>query len=296
MFGYVRPAMGRLSEDEQRRYRALYCGLCHTLSERCGFSSRFILNFDFTFLAALLSDSCDCRSCRCVASPLKKKECVCTDGALALSADCSVIFTWYKLLDEIADGTFARRQLSRAAMAALHGAYKKAAAARPKFNAAVEREMQRLHILEEGRCPSLDESADTFARILESVTLELEEDSRRRILAQLLYHLGRWIYLVDALDDWKEDLKSGNYNPLIVRFSLTGDTFSEEVSRRVCITLDASIRAMAAAFELLERSVWSTIIESAVYDGLYSVGHAVLDGTFHAGDWKDYFLGKKEQL
>ena len=38
------------------------------------------------------------------------------------------------------------------------------------------------------------------------------------MLEQLLYHLGRWIYLVDAADDLKKDVKNGSYNPLVPRF------------------------------------------------------------------------------
>jgi hypothetical protein len=296
MFGYVRPAMSRLSREEQEDYHALYCGLCHTLDARCGFFSRFLLNYDFTFLAALLGSAVSCRSCRCVASPLKKKRVICTDPALELAADCSVIFTWYKLKDEVADGGFSSRQLSRTAMLALRRAYQKAAAQRPDFDRKAAEELRRLTALEKNRCANVDESADTFGKLLESVTLELEDPLHRRILGQLIYHLGRWIYLTDALDDWKDDWKHGSYNPIGTRFALTGPEIPEEVKHRMGITLDASIRQMAAAFELWNFGPWSHVIEATVYDGLYSVGHAVLEGTFHAGDKKAYFTGEKEQL
>ena len=56
MFGYVRPSVRDLPEEELDRFRAMYCGLCHTLSRRYGQAARFILNYDFTYLAILLSD------------------------------------------------------------------------------------------------------------------------------------------------------------------------------------------------------------------------------------------------
>ena len=46
-------------------------------------------------------------------------------------------------------------------------------------------------------------------------------------------------------------------------------------------TLDGSIRRMAAASELEDFGVWRPVIESVVYEGLYAVGAAVLNGTFH---------------
>ena len=42
------------------RFRRMYCGLCHTLSRRYGQAARFILNYDFTYLAILLSDGIPC--------------------------------------------------------------------------------------------------------------------------------------------------------------------------------------------------------------------------------------------
>ena len=56
MFGYVRPSVRDLPEEELDRFRTMYCGLCHTLSRRYGQAARFILNYDFTYLAILLSD------------------------------------------------------------------------------------------------------------------------------------------------------------------------------------------------------------------------------------------------
>ena len=55
MFGYVLPAKDKLSDEDLARFQSLYCGLCHTMGQEYGFFSRFFLNYDFTFLAMLLS-------------------------------------------------------------------------------------------------------------------------------------------------------------------------------------------------------------------------------------------------
>ena len=41
------------------------------------------------------------------------------------------------------------------------------------------------------------------------------------------------------------------------------------------------VEQMAAAFELVDFGDWAGIIRSVVYEGLYAVGGAVLNGTFH---------------
>nr|WP_287223967.1 DUF5685 family protein [Oscillibacter sp.] len=71
MFGYVRPPLEILPQEEADRFRRAYCGLCHTLGERYGPAARMILNYDFTYLAILLSDPEEAAPCRrrCVSSP-----------------------------------------------------------------------------------------------------------------------------------------------------------------------------------------------------------------------------------
>ena len=50
---------------------------------------------------------------------------------------------------------------------------------------------------------------------------------------------------------------------------------------------------MAAAFELLECGVWQPVIESVVYAGLYQVGNAVLNGTFHQRPRREKYPERK---
>lgn len=76
-------------------------------------------------------------------------------------------------------------------------------------------------------------AADAFAALLAGAAEEEPDPVRRRVLEQLLYHLGRWIYLVDAADDLKKDVKSGSYNPLVYRFHAECGTLTAE-DRRPC--------------------------------------------------------------
>ena len=49
MFGYVMADADRLSDKDAARYRAAYCGVCHSLSERFAVG-RLLLSFDMAFL------------------------------------------------------------------------------------------------------------------------------------------------------------------------------------------------------------------------------------------------------
>ena len=282
MFGYVRPITDRLSEEEKERFQGAYCGLCHALGKRYGLAARLFLNYDLTFLAMLLEKE-RCATCqkRCVVHPVKKRPCTEGSAALNTAADMSVILTWWQLQDGIADHSFFGGLKYRIASLFLRKGYRKAKKARPDFDGHTQSCLQELSKLEKEQCASVDAVADTFARLLAGAACGEEDVTRRRVLEQMLYHLGRWIYLADAADDLKEDLKSGSYNPLPLRYELSGDTLTKGSRRELANTMDQSIRVMAAAFELADFGDYTAIIESVVYEGLYVVGSAVLDGTYH---------------
>lgn len=284
MFGYVRPPLGKLSKEEQERFRRIYCGLCHTLSARYGLAARFILNYDFTFLTILLSDGKEgCAPCaRCPAHPLKKRCYRPTDTAMELAADESVILAYWQLRDGVSDQGFWKGLKYRFLSRLLRGAYQKASRARPAFDASTREHLQKLSDLERANSQSMDQAADTFAALLSGAAMEVDDPVRQRVLEQMLYHLGRWVYLVDAADDLKKDAASGDYNPVALRFGLQNGKWTPESRHEFAQTLDHSIRMIATAFELWDFGCWHTILESTIYTSLFYVGGAVLDGTFQA--------------
>ena len=135
MFGYVRPSPERLTEEEQQRFNAVYCGLCHTLHRRYGWMTRMILNYDLAFLALLLEESETCSACprRCMVHPIKARPCADASAALDTAADYSVILTWWKLKDSRQDERGAKRWSAGILSMLLSGAYRKAKRAQPEF-------------------------------------------------------------------------------------------------------------------------------------------------------------------
>ena len=108
----------------------------------------------------------------------------------------------------------------------------------------------------------------------------MQDEAKRRALTELLYHIGRWIYLIDALDDLEQDKRSGNFNPLLTRFAPTDGALSEADRDWVKTTLHHSANRAAAAYNLLEENPWSGILENIIYLGLPGVTNSVLDGRF----------------
>ena len=280
MFGYVRPALDRLNQEQKDAYQSAYCGLCHALGKRHGWLARMTLQYDFTFLAIVLAAGEEDRlSClRCPAHPFRKPRACLTGGRLDAAADQSMILTWHKLSDDVDDHGFFMGLPYRFVRRLFRRAYRRAAAAQPEFDARTREGLARLRELEEARSPQLDRAADAFARILACAAQAVPGEGSRRALGQLLYHLGRWIYLMDAWDDLDDDRRRGRYNPLDARFQ--GQ--ARENRDYLDTTSTHSLRLAGSAAELLELGTWAPIVENILYIGLPAVQSAVLDGR-----WKE---------
>ncbi|MCI8538406.1 MAG: hypothetical protein HFF18_07035 [Oscillospiraceae bacterium] len=279
MFGYILPCREELRVRELEQFQSAYCGLCHTLGRRYGFGSRFLLNYDFTFLAMLLSPGTlsACERRRCAVSPFRPRSCCPANEGMEAAADESVILTWWKLRDQVEDSGCLEGLPARLLCWLFRPAYRKAAKLRPAFDAQVREQLARLGTLEKERCPSLDRPADTFARILQAAAPASEDEARRRAMEQLLYHVGRWIYLADAWDDRKEDRKRGGYNPVNLRYGLPpGGEGDDQAREQLGLTLLHSRNLALSAFYLLEPGDWSPILENILCLGMPMVEHLVL--------------------
>lgn len=280
MFGYVRAVTAVLPPEEQARYRAVYCGLCKTLGERYGKAAQLTLNYDFVFLALLLAPpegEEEKALFRCPAAPWKKKPVWPGDAALEAAADATVILVWWKLQDAIRDGGAGEKLKSRSAALALRRSYRAAAQRRPDFDRVVETCLEELHQLEEANTPSLDRPADAFARLLQAAAIAVSPAARQSAVAQILYHVGRWIYLADAWDDLAEDREAGNYNPLLARY---GDQ-AEQHQAALRETMHISLGLANTAYALLDWGVWEPLLGHILTIGLPAVEEAVF-----TGQWK----------
>jgi len=307
MFGYIRPHVPELRVRELERFRALYCGMCRTLGKRYGYAARFVLSYDFVFLAALFwepEEPVVIEQCRCPAS-VRKKHHVCQNcssarrddeadddcGAIENAAGLGVILAYHKLRDNVADEGFFKATAARSAMLGLRSAYKKAAQQFPNFDGSVRTRLTSLAAAENDASASIDRVADHFALLLgDAADNDVDAtESRSRILHSLLYHVGRWIYILDARDDAVEDAKRGRANALMLEYpflslypedakrALDGRGMDDETLAR---TLTHSNNLAIAAFELLPETPWSEILRNILYLGMPSVQARVLAGTW----------------
>lgn len=276
MFGYVRPALTGLTAEQKELYQSAYCGLCHAMGRRHGFWARFTLNYDLTLLAILLQSEPqhpDLACQRCPAHPLRKPRRCLQGNGMERAADVSIILTWHKLNDDVQDHGLWAGLPHRVVRWWFTKAYRRAAQSCPKFDAQVRQGLERLSQLEQEQSPHLDEVAHQFAGILASAPPDGMDEAHSRILEHLLYHVGRWVYLMDAWDDLEEDERCGRYNPLSARFQGR----AREEQEYITTTCIHSIHLAASAAHLLELGGWNPVVENILCVGLPAVQSAVID-------------------
>lgn len=275
MFGYVRTFRPELKCKDFDLYGATYCGLCSCMCRRYGVVAPMFLSYDFTFLALLLWDEeTTFRPCagRCLAKPWRKKAMCPVSPALEETADKSVILTYWKLRDGYLDEHGLKKLTAGGLSLLLKPAYQKAARFQPEFDTAVQHHLADLNRLEKENCPSIDRTADTFACLLRDAARR--EGEQGRVLEQILYHVGRWIYLADARDDLAQDREEGQYNPLLLRYG--ADCDDEALND----TMNHSLEMAASAMELGRFGCRAPILENILYLGLPMVQKAVFNGSW----------------
>lgn len=218
MFGYVKIRKGDLRIKEYEFYKAVYCGLCHhqkKLSRRL----RYALSYDMVLLALVrMGESGERVSFakkRCPAHCLKGCLTVEDSKSLAYTAAVSAILLYEKLCDDIRD----ERGIKRLAAKLMRRGAKKAMKQSPSpvLHQTVKRYLYELDDLEDEGCSSLYAVADVFGRLLGEVfAFDAESslsDGSKAALYEIGYRTGRFIYILDALEDREKDRKEGKYNP-----------------------------------------------------------------------------------
>ncbi len=309
MLGYVRIDKGELKVREYEIYTGYYCGICKSIGQRYGQLPRMALSYDAAFLAILLESLSD-KSDKpvqehCIAHPIGKKKTIIRNKAIDYAADVMLILAWYKLIDDANDEG---KIYAKGTMLLLKKIFKKLQHKYPDLCTGIETHLRALSKLEKEKCDSLDMAADCFSKIMEVIFSEgvrtiyteaeqralcIEEQFSSSMLfiddkitpadaaAKIGYHMGKWIYLIDAVDDIEENIESGAYNPLLYRFryhaaSETPVQFRKRIEDDLNFNLFHYLAMLSNCINALDIKKNKGIIENIVYFGLHSKTNEIL--------------------
>lgn len=254
MFGFIRPVKSELKVKEADRFQQVYCGLCHAIRARYGRFYTMFLSYDMTFYALVVGSGetpkAQTERRRCDAHPVTKRVCAAPDDALALAADASALLSYHKFRDNLGGRKGRKAPARRRTVPPWTARLRKARARLPEADRDIRAALDELHVLENENCASMDRAADASARMTAAVVPHTG-DARERVLRQMFYHAGRWLYLLDAAQDVPEDMKTGAYNPLVQRYALKTPDITD-IKQPLERTLERSLADVCTAFDLLD--------------------------------------------
>lgn len=266
LLGYVRAYKPEMRFKEYDVYKGVYCTLCKTLLRRYSPIGQLFLSYDAAFLAlVLLALQPDCpaqTSSRCCYNPAKK--CLsCGRGDVQdFCADISVILFYYKILDDLHDRGFSRKLLAALLYPIALLMHRKAARMQPLADRIVCASIRRQNDTERTNA-SLDAAADPSATALAELgTLRVDDKSFYRFC----YLLGRFVYVIDAVEDVRSDVRKKNFNPLKSRFIQDPDSFAAYAMQ----LLNLNIAELFKSMEKLELHRYNELVQNVIFDGLYN--------------------------
>lgn len=263
MFGYITIYKPELKVKDYYRYKAYYCGLCHSLRDRFGGSGQITLSYDMTFVVILLSSlyekEPESSMKRCMVHPVKKIQ-VLQNSFSGYCADMNILLTYYHFLDDWQD----EKSLGALVGArALKTKAKQVISRYPRQAKAIRSSLRQLAGYEKRGETNLDLVAGSFGRLMEELFV-WRKDEWEESLRRFGFFFGKFIYLMDAYDDLQEDLKKNSYNPLIGLYR--GNAY-EETCRKI---LNMMMAECSLEFEKLPCLMDADILRNILYAGVWT--------------------------
>lgn len=222
MFGYMVADPKTLPPVQRSRYAGCYCGLCRSIGQHCGLLSRCTLAYDMAFLTltlhALYEPPERVLERPCLIHPFRKKMSWQSEAS-DYAADLNVMLALLKLEDDWRDE---RKPVKKLESALLRRSAKEAAERNPRQWEAMQDCMTRLRDIELRREENPDAGANAFGELMAALFV-WKNDRWEATLRRMGFGLGRFIYLLDAAEDRKQDEKRGLYNP-VLKLSAQGAT------------------------------------------------------------------------
>jgi len=274
------PDKPNLYMKDYAAYRAYYCGLCHQIGRCQGQCMRLLVNYDVTFLSILLhglrKEEPEIRQKACVLNPFKKKPVVWDTPTMRQMVQLNALLVDFKCRDDIADGGKKGKKTLRRL---LGRQVKKATEALPDVAAILDKAFAEQCAVEKSKAASWHMAADPFGEAMRSIIRVLADQYYTGELGMIGYLLGQYVYLMDALDDYDDDLGKKHYNPLALQY---GAKDKATLLQQHGEALDAEVRQLIALVKENYRQIPIFGTEGIVTNTLWM------------GLWARYLQVKKE--
>ena len=284
MFGYMTADKAELRLREYEYYRGVYCGLCRALGKCGGQCARLTLSYDFAFMAlvrmAIEESSPEFEKRRCPVHPTVKRPMAMTNATLEFCAAASILLSYGKIKDDLSDEKGSKKLRARFAKPFIAAMRRKPSKKYAELETRLASGLAELNEYEKNcQEPSVDRPAEIFGDMLSDLFAYELDGSREKIARKIGRHIGKWIYITDAIDDYADDVKLGRFNPIAEAYGKDG--LSNTVREGLVASLTYELMEAEKAFDLIDypdRDI-KEVISNIIYLGMPKRAKAVIDGT-----------------
>lgn len=269
------PLKGELKVRELDIFKGYYCGVCTSLG-KINYPTKYILNYDMTFLALFLSsinyetDRPKRRFCGYKISKVNYFE----NKFIDYAAYMNIILANRKLIDDYNDDkNYLSLMLSKVFDVRNNKDFKE------KIDR-IDASLLEMSKLERENSSDIDRLSHLFGEITKE-TFDILNNRTGEVLKYLGYNLGRWIYVIDALDDLEGDIKNNKYNPIKYAFEFKGEEikdFKDKIIDNIRFMLYSYLENITKAYELIDLKKNKGILDNIIYLSLADKTEKVLKG------------------
>jgi hypothetical protein len=260
-------------------YKSIYCSLCKVTGKKFGIFSRVFLGYDAVFLSVIaLSvnyEKLNLKTKKCVLNKFKKCN-FCLEGVKELEfiAAANIAFTYAKILDDVRDSkTVIKKIKSFFILLSLMHIYKKAVRIYPKLQNLIKICSSEQKKVENSKNTSFDSVSEPTGKMLGAFLENFcEGQFSKRILKNLGFYLGKLIYILDAVEDYEKDLKSGEFNIFLNKFG-SNKNFMKKKAHEI---LNQITYQILISYNLLETKSLRFLLDNIFKIGIKSVQEKIL--------------------
>lgn len=281
MVGYVKIFKPELKVKEYEAYRGIYCTLCKTLGKEYGVLSRMLLSYDLTFLSVILlsaekSAPSFCAG-RCPFNITKKcNYCNSSFGVFSYTAAVTVLMFYYKIKDEISDGSFIKKSLAYLFYPYARYLRNKARKKYGQLDDHISSSMEKQALCEKENTSDIDLAAHNSADALGRIFTYFKNND---VLYRFGYLIGRWVYLTDAADDLQDDIKYNTFNVFKNKYEIKKtEDITDEIWKEIEGSLNMCQAVIAETYMKLDFVFMSPIVENVIFDSFTNTISAVTKG------------------
>ena len=268
MFGYVTPDKPNMFMKDYALFRAYYCGLCHSMKKESGNLARLTVNYDIAFFAAFFHDFREEKRSvsmkGCILNP-KKRPVIDDDPMMREIVRLNLILAGLKIADDQADGesVFLKKL-------AFSRSIKRARKKSPELAALADECFER-QIAEEKNGSFLNAAAEPFADMMKKIFRHFAGERTCPAVEQIGYLLGKYVYFLDALDDYDEDAKRGRFNAFRRTFgAATFKELREQKGEDLAFIMEDLVKGVESAYREIKMGEYEGVVTNTLWYGLRS--------------------------